>query len=646
MCDAETPVILPGERIAFTRTIERVPLYYGDDEWSGLCGGNMERGSGVISNICPDWGMLLREGLLKRKEVVVSRYEREGTDRLKTLAETVSEAVDAVLGLAERYEKYAASHGEDEIASVFSVVPALPATTYREALQSLKFVYSALLFSGHYHVALGRFDRYMWPYVSGDVDEGRMSWDEVADLTAEFFVSLAKDSRLCPGSRPGEGGQSITIGGVDEDGDLSVNSLTYIIVDAASAIRFKDPKINLRVTQDTPRDLLFNAVALTRSGVSAPRYSNDSEVIPGLTAMGYDLGDARNYAVSDGAEFLIPGRGMDVVNVGAVSFPRSADAAIRAALASGHDFADIMEHLREDIAAQVGLVMEGAGKTVLAPAPLCSALMTDQLETRGDMSEGAKYNNLGIHGLGSVNAADALAAVKKFVYDDGSVTAERFIAALDDNYAHDEELCSMIANDAPKTGGGDLDTDDILRRLFVAFAEACERYNPVNGRWNRVRPGAGASAHRKSHNADCAGMAELMPEASADGRRAGDYVVRGLSPARITKDGGPMSFLQTFSKIDYRRICNGGPITIELSDAAFRTPDSIGRVTDMVAFFALLGCSQLQINAMNVKDLMSACKHMDRHSSLMTKVWGWNVCFCDMSEEYRDETIRRYSQVV
>ncbi len=44
------------------------------------------------------------------------------------------------------------------------------------------------------------------------------------------------------------------------------------------------------------------------------------------------------------------------------------------------------------------------------------------LEAGADLSAGLKYNNFGIHGAGSANAADALAAVRRFVFEEKSVS--------------------------------------------------------------------------------------------------------------------------------------------------------------------------------------------------------------------------------
>ena len=111
------------------------------------------------------------------------------------------------------------------------------------------------------------------------------------------------------------------LGGVRRDGTDGVNPLTALVLRVARAVALIDPKINLRVSRDTDIELLTLAAGLTRLGLGFPQFSNDDVVIPGLVAAGYEIEDARDYSVAACWEFIIPGRGMEVVNIGAVSMP-------------------------------------------------------------------------------------------------------------------------------------------------------------------------------------------------------------------------------------------------------------------------------------------------------------------------------------
>src|SRR5208282_1490417 len=145
-----------------------------------------------------------------------------------------------------------------------------------------------------------------------------------------------------------------------------------------------DPKINLRIGKDTDPELLVLAAELTAQGLGFPQYSNDDVVIPSLVAHGYDLEDARDYTVAACWEFIIPGKGMEVVNIGAVSMPAAVDVAIRAGLATGDGFEAILDRAEAEMGRQVESSVARYRRLLLPPAPYYSVLMDGCLESGRD----------------------------------------------------------------------------------------------------------------------------------------------------------------------------------------------------------------------------------------------------------------------
>ena len=180
------------------------------------------------------------------------------------------EIMEAVMELAARYASQARALGRDDLAEILEKVPAQPARTFHEALQSLRLCHSVVWLGGNYHVGLGRFDQYMWPYLESDLAAGRLSIEAAENLLAEFFISLNKDSDLYPGVQQGDNGQTLTLGGVTPDGDSAVNGLTHMVLRVARDVAMIDPKINLRISAQTDLDLLSLATELTRIGLGFP----------------------------------------------------------------------------------------------------------------------------------------------------------------------------------------------------------------------------------------------------------------------------------------------------------------------------------------------------------------------------------------
>ncbi len=641
-CEAEQPIFLPEERIIYTRTLPGVPTVYSAEDMARLTAGRTLHELGPVSNICADWSLLLTQGLLGRKELALATRQRLVDDpQAAEFLDCAIETIDAVLGLAARYADQALKEGRNDIGEVLLRVPAYPARTFREALQSLRLCHAVVWLGGNYHVGLGRFDQYMWPYFSTDLQSGRLTLEQAEDLLAEFFISLNKDSDLYPGVQQGDNGQSLTLGGVTPAGEPAVNQLTRSVLCVSRDLGLIDPKINLRISAQTDLDLLSLATELTRVGLGFPQYSNDDVIIPALVSHGYDLEDARDYCVAACWEFIIPGRGMEVVNIGAVSFPAAVDEAIRAGLEGQENFDTILAKVAGNINRQVGALAEAYSRLLLPPAPYYSIFMHGCLEQGRDLSEGLKYNNFGIHGACAANAADALAAVKQFVFDDGSIESQELISALDSNFSGYELLREKLFKDCPKVGNHDDYVDKLLVRLFDDLAEACEQYGRTP-RGGILRPGTGSAMYYIWLAQGHASMREPLVGASADGRLAGEPFSANLAPSPGVDVRGPISTLQTFAKIDYQRVLNGGPITMELSDTVFRTPEAIRKTAMLVRIFTQLGCQQLQLNSLNLETLLDARAHPERHKNLIVRVWGWSGYFCELASEYQDQIIARH----
>lgn len=642
MCESERVIIESDENIVFTRTLTTIPTIYATRDWEAITAGRKLHEQGPISNICADWGMALSQGLIGRRNTAVEASKcYAGQPEAVEFLDAAVETMDAVLALAARYASAAQALGRQEIADCLNRVPGYPPRSFLEALQALRLLQAVVWMSGHYHVGLGRFDQYMWPYIKADLENGTETMESAEVLLAEFFIALNKDSDLYPGVQQGDNGQSLTVGGVKSDGTDGVNPLTLMVLRTTLETAMIDPKINLRMDPDTSLDLLCLASELTRKGLGFPQYSNDAVVIPALSAHGYAIEDARNYTVAACWEFIIPGKGMEIVNIGAVSFPAAVDQGIRNGLADGGMFNSILKHTRLNIIEQTSKLAELYADVLIPPAPYYSVLMDGCLEKGQDLSRGSKYNNFGIHGAASADAADALAAVQNIVFENNSCSLDALVTALDNDFITNEPLRYQLMNKTPKIGKNESEADAHLVWLFDAFADACEKFAD-NGRGGRIRPGTGSAMYYIWLAEGHEGMFEPVVGATANGRHKRSYFSANLAPAANTRVAGPTAVLQSFSQIDYSRIYNGGPITIELADTVFGDAESILKVAQLVRAFAELGCQQMQLNTVVLEDLLDAQTHPELHHNLIVRVWGWSAYFVDLAPEYQTHILQRH----
>ena len=601
--EEEQALRIEGEHIPAWRTIISFPDIYAEGEKERRMQGHYVHEQGRVCNISSDWEGVLRDGLLKRKAL--------GNEDMRT-------TIDAVIAYADRYENAELSHAVR-----------YGATGYLNAMQMFRILHFCLWASNVYHNTVGRFDQYMYPYYRADVDAGRLDEETALKLTEEFFLSFNRDSDLYIGMQQGDNGQSMMLGGCKADGSCAVNELTYICLKASLHNRRIDPKINLRVDKNTPIELYELCTQLTRQGLGFPQYANDDVVIPALVSMGYDEADARNYTVAACWEFIIPGVAMDIPNIGAVSHAELVRNVILSELRNCDRFEDLLERVRLAEIAEADRQEPGFKPLWIEPAPYQSVLMSDPTH---DISEGAKYNNYGIHGTGFATAVDQLSAVQAFVYGDGSVSKDALIEAMENNFADNVALKHKLRERAPKLGRDEV-CEELLDTLIRYFHDAWQ--GRTNERGGIFRTGTGSAMYYLWHARDLG--------ATADGRCAGEMLAANFSPSLMLTDAGPLSVLQAMSRPNLNLVCNGGPMTLELHDTVFKNEEGIHKVAQLVRTYIMLGGHQLQLNAVSRETLLDAQRHPEEHQSLIVRVWGWSGHFIQLDKGYQDQIIERTS---
>ena len=491
MCKAETPVILEGEKIVFIRTVKNIPDIFSEDEWKEIKEKHHIHELGYLSNLSPNYERVIKNGLLK---------ERENAD------EFGKRSIDAILELVKRYKEEAEKQGREDVVKVLENVPANGAKTFREALQSFRIIHYSLWLEGNYHNTVGRFDKYVYPYLKSDLEKGTITEEQAYDLLVDFFLSFNKDSDTYVGVQQGDNGQSMVLGGIDEDGNEVFNILSKMCLKASEELKMIDPKINLRVSKNTPLEVYELGSRLTKAGLGFPQYSNDDVVIDGLIKHGYSKKDARDYVVAACWEFIVPGVGADVANIGALSFPKVIDTCLHRDLKKCSSFEKFEECIKAEINVSCDEICDETKDLWFVPSPFMNICMDS------DIYSGGKYNNFGIHGSGVATAADSLEVIKKYVFDEKSVTADELIEAVDSNFEKHSELLPKFRFETPKMGNDIDEVDQMAVNLLDWFADGLE--GRKNCRGGIFRAGTGTAMYYLWHANEIG--------ASPDGRRKGE----------------------------------------------------------------------------------------------------------------------------
>ncbi len=631
----ETPHVYPDEKIALIRTVSTIPEILTKEEWAEKKKTNYIHEQGKVCNINPAYMLLVGEGFDAKREQIKAQLAQPCSEEKKTELDAMLRTMDLIQNFAERYRQAAVEAGNRTVADTLSKIPAKAPETLLEALQFLRLVHYCLWCSFNYHNTLGRFDQYLYPYYQKDIAEGRLTDETALELIEEFFISCNKDSDLYTGMQQGDNGQSMVLGGLNPDGTESYNALSDLCLQASLELKLIDPKINLRVNKNTPLELYEKGTKLTQQGLGFPQYANDDVVIPALLHWGYDKEDAYNYVVAACWEFIIPGKGTDVPNLNTMSFVRTITETLDGLKDCG-TFDEYLNLVCQSIDEQAEKLMQQVSDIYMEPAPLMSLMMENCVETGKDVSKGNRYNNYGFHGAGLSTAVDSLAAIRKYVFEDKTITAEQMTQMCRENFKGHEEIQNMLRYEAPKMGNDDAPTDELAVKLLNRFADALEGHH--NDKGGIFRAGTGSAMYYVWDARDTI--------ATPDGRRAGEELACNYSPSLFMRSVGPVSILKSFTKPDLKRVANGGPLTIELTDSMFRNDESIRKVAMFVKSFMDLGGHQIQINAVNKEKLLDAKKHPENYRNLIVRVWGWSGYFVELDECYQNHIIKRMELAV
>ncbi len=607
---AETPVLLENEKICFLRTVKNIPDCFTEDEWKEIRQKHYIHELGYMSNLSPDYEKAISLGLLE--------IQKDADEYGKRI-------INAIFDLSDRYKAEAEKQGKTELAAVLGRVPRHGAANFYEALQFFRIIHYSLWLEGNYHNTVGRFDKYMFPYLKADMEKGVYDENSALEILEDFFLSFNKDSDLYPGVQQGDNGQSMVLGGIDEEGRPVFNLLSELCLKASKNLMMIDPKINLRVNSATPLEIYEKGTELTKAGLGFPQYSNDDVVIDGLTKLGYELKDARDYVVAACWEFIIPKVGGDVANIAALSFPKVIDVCLHRDLLDCKNYEEFKAAVKREINTECDKICDGIKDLWFVPSPFMNCLID------GGIYDGAKYNNFGIHGSGIATAADSMAVIEKYVFNEKSISPKTLIEAVDSNFEKHGELLPILRYEAPKLGNDSELPDNAAIMLLDAFSEALA--GRVNCRGGKFRAGTGTAMYYLWH-ADEIG-------ASPDGRRAKEPFGTNFSPSLFAKIQGPLSVVKSFTKPDFSKTVNGGPLTLEFASSMFEGEDCIKKVAMLVKTFIDMGGHQLQLNAVNSETMKDAQLHPEKHKQLVVRIWGWSAYFVELDKEYQDHVMHR-----
>lgn len=512
-----------------------------------------------------------------------------------------------------------------EIARICRKVPAAPAETFHEAIQSFWFAY---LVAGD---ATGRIDVYLNDFYQADLAAGRITEARAQELIECLLIKLHGD--IVEGVVNVSSIQTMTLGGLLPDGTDGCNDLTRLFLRAIRAVRLLRPTVYLRCTPDTPDALLTEAMEMLGEGLTEPSFYGDKPIVEGLVRIGVPLEHARDYALSGCTEVVSPGRGNWGAPNGWINLALLTDEAIRHAAAAGAAgpealWSAVNEHVERvaDLCRDANAWVDDQVNDTRYAATL---LMPCCLDRCKDVAHGGAETYYGHwEAIGLPNAADMLTNALRLAAD-APASLPDALGRLD---AGDAALTARLRR-GPRYGTGDDEVDQVAARLIDLMADALERRStPLRTKLVLGHLAGGENMH--------IGYGAAMG-ATLDGRKQGQTLADSLAGSQGCTQAGPTAAIRSLCALDHSKMIAGNVSTLRLPASDLADPEGRDKVKALVRAFVAMGGSQLQINSVDAATLRAAQERPEEHRGLLVRVAGYSADFTSIGKALQDEIIAR-----
>jgi pyruvate formate-lyase/glycerol dehydratase family glycyl radical enzyme len=632
--------------------------------------------AGGISHTAPDFEKLVKvglNGLVEEASQMIADLDGPlGADpeelRKRSFYKAVELTCQGVIEFAHRYQEQAQALAEGEsdparkaelleIARICDKVPAGPAETFHEALQSLWFLEVALHQENYEQaLCLGRLDQYLYPYYERDLKSGVLTRGRAIELLGCLFVKLSEFVPLFSDSiavffSGFPANPAITLGGLTPDGQDATNELTHAILDTREVLKTRHPNLHARIHQSSPEAYLQRAVEVIKSGGGMPAFVNDEVIVPALVNKGVDEEDARDYVVIGCVEISVPRKTFGSTDAALMSLPICLEMALhdgycpvmlkKIGVETGDpqsftDMDEVVEAFRRQVSWVVDQMVIGLNALSLAheelyPSPLLSSLTEGCLEKGKDVTAGgAVYNFTGVQGVGTADVANSLAAIDRLVFGEKQVTMEQLLKALEDDFEGHEDVYRLV-NRVPKYGNDDELADRYAKLVAQIFCEEVARHR--NTRGGLYLPGFLSMTTHEGFGS----FVGALPS----GRKAFQTFANGLSPCDGSDLKGPTACLKSIAKIDYSLATSGVSVNLKFSPADLTGEEGTQILSALIRGYFELGGMHLQLNLVSRETLLDAQQNPQKYPDLMVRVSGYSAYFVDLTKEVQDEIIAR-----
>ena len=472
----------------------------------------------------------------------------------------------------------------------------------------------------------------------------------------------------------------------------ATNALTYMFLNAHEKFELASPVLTVRLHKKSPPELLNRVAEVLKTGGGMPFINNDDIIVSAYEKLGIPRVDACAYANSNCWETMIQGmsnqemirfvnflyllelalnQGNPVVYGQNIQLAQVKEAAQTkestqakepaqkiygfgcgpgnpvvngAKTASVETFTsmdDIMCAWKAQMDYMLATSMEYVACEIetngshgkYSSVPILSAATRDCIENMTDLTKnGARYTLWHMMGEAVSNAADAMSAIQKFVYEEKVVTLERLVEILCQNWEGEEMLHQRFLTDTPRFGNGFMGPDGYAKQMVDYFVERVA-YHAQKYTICTFSPCIGTFSWVISIGKNIG--------ASADGRKSREPIAANMSPIPGADTSGPLAAIESYLKLKTHSMAAGAPIDLRVNSRGLEGADGTNRIAAIIKTFIQQGGNMLTLTITSADELKKAMAEPEKYRSLRVRMGGWSAYFTLLSKDAQALQLRR-----
>ena len=598
-----------------------------------------------LSGMMLDYPKLLDNGIDGLKNIIRDKIkESKENEFLNTALETLNLYEKAVDYERELISKAMKSAGEERAKELTLMDKSLSAIrngkpkTFHQALQMF-WLYALLAGCINY----GRLDDYLGPYLKHDLETGLITEDDAYRYLKSLWT-LIENRRTTVNGR-------IITGGYGRKNTEAADIFTRIALRVTKDCKYVEPQFTLRITKETPQDIMDMAYDCIGAGVTYPTLYNDEVNVPAVMySMRVDRKTAEQYVPFGCGEFVIQGQSVGTPNI-LINLLKI----LNITLNKGTDPADgikksgnvVMKDLDEyktfdefyskykelldyylDLSADAQYhSYEVMNREV---SFMFASILTNDCISRGKsiLDGGVRYLGGTNETYGNINSSDALYAIKTLVFDRKKYTLKELNEAALHNFEGYEKIREELWN-CGKYGNDIKEVDELANDLYEFVA----RGNRDRG----LKKGMDYFLIVISNNQTNTEWGRKT-SASLDGRYSGQFMNPANNPQGGADKNGPTALLNSLSRFDAKY--HGGSV----QNIKF-TPDMFNKNRKIIkslfdTYFKKGGC-HLMVTVVDQGILKDAQDHPEKYPDLVVRVSGFSAIFVNLERDVQDEVMSR-----